>query len=71
MSLSGGYDFGGESAVNGVLRDDRQDNYYWAISSGFPLGKTQGVKIAWVGKRTNARVGSDDNYLVVAWSVMF
>ena len=71
MSLSGGYDFGGETAVNGVVRDDRQENYYWAISSGFPFGKTQGVKIAWVGGRTNLRIGSDDNYLVVAWSVMF
>jgi hypothetical protein len=36
-----------------------------------PVGKTQGVKIAYVRSRTNTNTGSDTDSLAIAWSHRF
>jgi hypothetical protein len=70
-SLSGGYGFGGESTVNGLAKDDENDNFFWALTIGMPLGQSQGLKLAYAGVRTNNLVGIDSENLVLAWSFMF
>ncbi len=49
---SAGYDFGGQSTVDGVENDDRKGNLAWALSTGYPITRGMGVKAAYIGRRT-------------------
>ena len=45
------------------------DNWLWAASFGFPIGKTQSVKLAWLSGRTQNDVGRDSDNLLLSWSM--
>ncbi|MDJ0958528.1 MAG: transporter [Arenicellales bacterium] len=70
-SVSAGYGFGGESSVNDVARNDKHDNYFWALTLGVPLTRHQRIKLAYAGVRTNNLVGVDSHNLLIAWSSLF
>lgn len=70
-SLSAGYGFSGESRVNDVSSNDRHDNYFWALALDYPLGKRQGLKIAYANTQTNNLVGVDSDNILVAWTYLF
>ena len=70
-SLGAAHDWGGRSIVDGTRKDDRKRDLLFGISGGFPLGKTAGVKIAYVGSRTQEKVGSDTDSLALAVSIRF
>jgi hypothetical protein len=62
---SGGYDYGGRSTVNGIRKDDLKQDLAWAFSFGFPVSRHLGVKMSYVGIRTQEPTGSDsDTYIV-------
>lgn len=70
-SLGGGYGFGGVSTINGDRKNDRNDNYFWAVSMGFPLSRLQTLKFTYAGLRKNNLVGSDSDGFVASWSIVF
>jgi len=70
-SVSAGYGFGGESSINGVSRDDKNDNYFWALTVSAPVARYQNIKLTYAGVQTNNLVGIDSDNLLLAWSLLF
>jgi hypothetical protein len=68
---STGYGYGGESYVNGVDKDDGKNFVGWALSLGYPLNKSVGVKLAYVGSRTQASRGFDSDTVAAGLSVLW
>jgi hypothetical protein len=71
LAGSVGYDIGGATTVNGVSNDDRQSNLGFGLGLGIPISRTVGVKIAYLGTRTQVRTGLDSDTFTCALSVMF
>lgn len=70
-SLSTGYDWGGQSRLNGEEKDDERSDFLYALSIGMPVSKTSSIKFAFVRARTRVGVGSDSDNIVVAYSRKF
>jgi hypothetical protein len=70
-SASASYDYGGRSKINDVQKDDRKQNLGWALSFGFPLNRHLGVKVAYVGTRTQEDTGIDSDSLIVGASAFW
>jgi len=70
-SLSAGYDWGGQSSLNGEKKDDERSDFLYALSAGMSVSKTSSIKFAFVRSRTRVEVGSDSDNLVIAYSRMF
>jgi len=69
LAGSVGYGGGGETAVNGVSSHNPQSNLGWGLGLGIPINRAIGVKIAYIGTRTQARTGLDADTFVGALSV--
>ncbi len=61
--LSVGYDYGGESSLNGVDSDDKKQNIGWAVSFTYPIERYS-LKVAYVSTRTQEDVGFDSDTLI-------
>jgi len=70
-SASAGYDYGGRSTVDGEEKDDRKQNIGWALSVGLPLSRHCGVKLAYIGTRTQESTGVDSDSFVVGLSAFW
>ncbi len=70
-SASAGYGYGGEATVNGVKKNDRRGNLAYALSLGFPIMRQLGVKVAYLGTRTQESVGQDTDSIAVAFSIFW
>lgn len=68
---SAGYDYGGRSTVDGTKRDDRKQNLYWALSFGFPIARQLGVKLAYIGGRTQEDTGIDADTFTIGISAFW
>ena len=71
LAGSFGYSGGGVTTVNGVASDNRQSNLGFGLGLGIPISRAVGVKIAYIGTRTEARTGLDSDTFTCAFSVMF
>lgn len=67
-SLSLGYAYDGESTINGVIKDDSARTSLMALSLGFNISRTQGLKFAYVRTRTNTSRGQDSDTFSLGWS---
>lgn len=70
-SISAGYDWSGQSRINGEKKDDRREDFLYALSAGMPVSKTSSIKIAYARGRTREDVGSDTDNIAVVYSNMF
>jgi hypothetical protein len=70
-SLSAAYGSGWQSTVNGLPKDNESANWVTALSAGYPLSRTQGLKVSWIRFRSHADTGADQDSLALGWSVMF
>jgi len=70
-ALSAGYGWNGQSTVDGARVDDSRRLFLSAIAVGMPVGKTQGVKFAYIRSRTNTNTDSDTDSLAIGWSYRF
>jgi hypothetical protein len=68
-SLSTGYAIGGRIRIDQQKTTFKVDNWVWAASFGFPLGKTQSVKLTWLSGRTQNLAGRDSDSLLLNWSI--
>ena len=66
-----GYGYGGESTVNGVEKHDRKGNLAWALSLSCPITRQLGVKVAYIGTRTQESVGLDSDSIAVGFSTFW
>ena len=71
MSLSLGYDYGGENAVNGIDKDDTTQNTGWKLSYAYPINRTSGLKLTYLGTRTQESVGFDSETLALSVSFLW
>lgn len=70
-ALSLGYSWGGESTVDGLSKDDRRGDLLYSVSIGFPVGKSQALKLVYLRADTQVSVGSETDNLFLSWSVRF
>jgi hypothetical protein len=68
-SLSTGYGVGGRISIDQQKTLFEVDNWVWAASFGFPIGKNQSVKLTWLSGRTQNLVGRDSDNLLLSWSM--
>ena len=59
LGTGGAYGFGADSTLNDVGKDDQKANLAWGISLGYPITPKFGVKIGYIGMRTQEDVGAD------------
>jgi len=71
VSVGTAYSTGGESTVNGVDKDDERRNLLAGASLGFPLGETQGLKLAYLHGKALEDVGADTDALLLSWTFRF
>ena len=71
VGRSVGYSGGGVTTVNGVSSDNSQSNLGFGLGLGIPITRAVGVKVAYIGTRTQARTGLDSDTFTCAVSVMF
>jgi len=65
ISTSAGYDYGGQSTVDGERKDDCKQNINWALGAGLPLSRHFGAKIAYIGTRSQESTGVDSDSFIV------
>ena len=70
-AASAGYGYGGESTVNGEKKNDRKGNLAYALSFGYPITRQLGVKIVYLGTRTQESVGLDADSIAVGLSIFW
>jgi hypothetical protein len=66
-----GYGYGRESSVSGVEKNDRRGNLAWALSIGYSITRQFGVKVAYLGTRTQESVGQDTDSIAVGFSIFW
>jgi hypothetical protein len=68
---SAGYDYGGISTVDGTKKNDRKENLAFAFSFGFPINRSLGVMVAYIGTRTQKSVGFDSDTFTIGLSAFW
>lgn len=68
LSASLAYGLGSATIVNGAPSNNEQSNLGWGLALGFPISRSLGVKLGYIGTRTYARTGSDTDTLTCAFS---
>lgn len=71
LSASAGYDYGGESQVNGVNKGDKKQNVGWGIKAAYPINRRTGVNLSYVNTRTQQSTGMDSDTLLASLSYMW
>ena len=61
----------GETTINGIDKDDKRENLFFAISTWFPVTRTSSVKFAYVGGRTQKDIGNDNDHFIFSYAVRF
>jgi len=59
-----GYDYGGESSVNGIDKNDRQQDIAWSLNAGYPINRNLGITVAYVSSHTLESVGFDSDTVI-------
>jgi len=63
--LSLGYDYGGESTIDGIDNDDRRQNIGWALRFTYPIDR-YALSVAYIGTRTQEEFGLNTNTLTTS-----
>lgn len=66
-----GYAGGGTTSVNGVSNQNNESNLGFGFSIGLPLSRDVGVKLYYIGSRTQTSTGQDADTFAAALSVMW
>ena len=70
-SASGGYNYGGKTTIDGTSKDDQRQNIAWALSFGLPVSRQLGIKISYIGIRTQESTGTDSDTFLAGLSVFW
>jgi len=65
-ALSGAYDYGGRTTVDGVKNDDRQDNSRIGATLALPVNRNNSIKL-YASSSVHTSVGSDIDLLGIVW----
>jgi len=65
-AISGTYDYGGQTTLNGVEKDDRQSNLRFGATLSLPINKNNSIKL-YASSGVATRIGNDYDLLGAAW----
>lgn len=65
------YDYGGETKVNGVDKDNIKQNTAWAFSLAYPFNKVSGAKLAYIRSQTEETTGLDSESIALGISYLW
>lgn len=65
-AISGTYDYGGHTTINGVEKDDRQSNLRLGATLALPINKNNSIKL-YASSGVATRIGNDYDLLGAAW----
>jgi hypothetical protein len=68
LSAGVGYDYGGEHTVDNIDKNDRMQDIGWALTYAHPLNRQSGIKIKYVGTRTQESTGTDSDTVLATVS---
>ncbi len=57
--------------MNGEEKNDRRGNLAWALSLGYPITRQLGVKVAYLGTRTQESAGQDTDSIAVGFAIFW
>jgi len=69
--VSAAYDYGGETRINGVDKDDRRQNTAWAVNLAYPINKTSGIKLTYITTSTQESTGLDSDTIAASLSLLW
>ncbi|MCK5477349.1 MAG: transporter [Methylococcales bacterium] len=69
--VSFGYDYGGESTINGINKDDLRQDIGFAFNFAYPINRYSGIKVGYIRTLTQESVGVDTDTLTAAFSIMW
>ena len=61
-----GYEYGGESTINGVDKDDRKRNIGWVVNYSFPISRQAGIKLTYLDTHAQADTGFNSKTWVLS-----
>ncbi len=70
-SLSAAYDWGGESTIDGVARDDYREDLLYGVAAGLAINRQSSVQVAYVANRSQKEIGGDTDNFWVGFSLRF
>ena len=65
------YGRGGQSAIDGVSRDDRRSNLLYGVTFGFSVSPVHSFGLGYLRRETLNHVGLDGHTLLLSWSMRF
>lgn len=68
LSAGLGYDYGGEHTVDNVEKNDVMQDVGWALSYAYPINRQSGLKITYIGTRTQESTGADTGSVLATLS---
>ncbi|MGO8838005.1 MAG: transporter [Limisphaerales bacterium] len=66
-----GYSGGGNATINGVSKNDSESSVGFGFSVGLPISRAVGVKLYYIGTRSEVHTGQDSDTFAAAISVMW
>jgi len=69
--VSAGYDYGGESTINSIDKDDRRQNVAFAFNFAYPINRYSGIKVAYAKTLTQEDVGIDTDTITAGLSILW
>ena len=70
-SLSAAYDWGGESAIDGVAKSDYREDLLYGVAAGFAIAPQATIQIAYVASRVQTAIGWDSDNFAIGCSFRF
>jgi hypothetical protein len=71
VSPGAAYDWGGRSAVEGVVKDDYREDLLYGVSAGLAISRQLSVQLAYVANRPQTAIGSNTNNVALGLSLRF
>jgi hypothetical protein len=71
VSVSAGYDYGGENKIDGVNQNDILQNIGWKLSYSHPINRAVGIKFFYLGTKTQESTGLDSDTFAVTTSFIW
>ena len=69
LAFSAGFDYGGESTINGVDKDDRRQDTGGALTYAYPLSRSSGLQFSYISTRTQESLGNDTDTIAVGLAI--
>ena len=71
LHAGAGYGYGGETAVNGVDKNNRKENFVWGIGAGYPITRQLAIKAGYIQTRSQTSIGEDSDTITIGFSTFW